>query len=132
MDDTDRAQIAQLLDELRDAWAAGDADAFGAVFADDVVFVNILGQEQVGRRDVTDYHRVTFSTVYRGTRLEIGEPSLDEISHGIVLARVEAFVVAEGFRRPTHAMMLLMRDGHTWTVRAFHNMVPFQPAGAGS
>jgi uncharacterized protein (TIGR02246 family) len=128
MDQTDRAGIDEVLAELQAAWAAGDAGAFGAVFADDVVFVNILGQEQVGRRDVAVYHETTFATVYRGTHLELGEPSLDEIAPGIVLARLEAWVVGEGWRRATHAMMLLMRDGRTWTIRAFHNMVPFQPA----
>ena len=127
MNESDRVGIGELLAELRAAWAAGDAGAFGAVFADDVVFVNILGQEQVGRRDVAEYHEAVFATVYRGTHLELGEPSLDEIAPGMVLARVEAWVVGDGFRRATHAMMLIMRDGHSWTIRAFHNMVPFQP-----
>ncbi|GAA3439306.1 SgcJ/EcaC family oxidoreductase [Kutzneria kofuensis] len=70
MIDTDRtATITAVIDSLADAWARGDADAYGAHFTEDATYVTFVGTCYQGRQDIADSHRALFAKFLKGTKL---------------------------------------------------------------
>lgn len=68
----DESAIRTLLAEQTAAWNRGDAKAWTAGFAADADFVNILGMYFAGRQAIEDRHAQLFSTIFRGSHLEVG------------------------------------------------------------
>jgi uncharacterized protein (TIGR02246 family) len=54
---SDQAAINDLLRRMGDAWAKGDGDAYGAVFAEDAHYVNAPGERVVRRRAIAASHQ---------------------------------------------------------------------------
>ena len=63
--------VAEFLDRMRCAWDAGDADAYGALFAEDATYVIFLGDVLLGREAIVRTHRDVFTKWQRGTRMVI-------------------------------------------------------------
>jgi uncharacterized protein (TIGR02246 family) len=59
--------IHELLQAAQDAWAANDAVAYGAVFAEDVDFVNPLGGIVSGRQAIIAQHVFLFNGPFAGS-----------------------------------------------------------------
>ena len=64
----DEAQIHAIVQSETDAWNRGDADAFGAHYAEDGDFTNVIGQQLFGRKAFIAQHAMIFSTIYKGSR----------------------------------------------------------------
>lgn len=62
------AGIVDLLDRWTDAWAAGDAVAFGAVYATNADFVNPLGAVLEGRAAIQATHTFLFGALFAGSQ----------------------------------------------------------------
>ena len=60
MDRNTRSQVLALYEQLLRAWNAQDADAFGAVFADDGSSVGFDGSTMNGRREIVETIRAIF------------------------------------------------------------------------
>lgn len=89
--------VAEILTGLTRAWAAGDGVAWGANFAEDAVFVDVLGNLHRGRDEIARSHQRIFDTIYRDSHLvdfeqvaqrSIGEDTL--IVHTMSVLRVPA------------------------------------------
>jgi uncharacterized protein (TIGR02246 family) len=52
-----------------EAWARGDADAFGATFTDDADYIAFDGTHFKGRQQIAECHRELFGGLLRGTKL---------------------------------------------------------------
>ena len=52
------------MQSLEDGWNAGDAQRFGAAFADDADFVDIRGDYHQGREAITFGHQVILQSIY--------------------------------------------------------------------
>ncbi len=66
--DDDRA-IRALHQQMLDAWAAGDGDAFAAPFTADALFIGFDGSLVVGRRQIAAAHQELFDRWLKDTRL---------------------------------------------------------------
>jgi uncharacterized protein (TIGR02246 family) len=127
-----RAEIAAVLERQMAAWASGDAEAFGADAADDVVFTNIVGMFVVGRPGFDRQHAHIFSTFYKDSVMR------QTVEH-IAFVRPDVAVVdtltevegggpfPPGFPRHegrvrTRLEQVMVRDGGRWRVAAFHNV----------
>ena len=60
---SDAAQIEAAIASLADAWNRHDGHAYAAAFAEDADFVNVLGQRQRGRAEITARHLELFRTI---------------------------------------------------------------------
>lgn len=133
------AEISEILQRQVAAWAAGDAEAFGADVAEQVVFTNVVGMFIVGRAGFVSQHAGIFAGFYKGTQMR------QTVEH-IALVRPDVAVVdtlAEvegggpfppGFphhdgRIRTRLQQVMVRDGGRWRVAAFHN-TPVAPGFA--
>src|SRR5688572_25581116 len=67
------AVAAPILEQLQQAWNAGDGMGFAAPFADDTEFVDIRGGHHRGAEAVGRGHQALFDSIYAGStvRLEL-------------------------------------------------------------
>lgn len=135
----DREAIGAILAAQSEAWAAGDAAAFGARCLPDVVFTNVVGRFSVGIEPFNAQHAHIFATIYRGTRMtqelvNIAMPTddvavVDTLTMGTGVERFPPGVQPiDGALRTRLEQVMVRRDGEWW-VQAFHN-VPVNPAAA--
>lgn len=122
---TDEQQVRLLWQTMADAWERGDAAGFAGVFAEDVDFVNVRGEEQLGRAQVEAGHAALFETVYRGTRMVPEVRLVRPLADGAYLVHAASEVLPPGTR--THAQAVVARRDGEWSIAAFHNMIPMTP-----
>ena len=130
---TDPAPFAAILAAQDAAWAAGDADAFARAVTDDVVFTNVVGMFAVGRAAFTGQHAHIFATFYKGTTLtqRIEHVTLVRPDVAVVNSLTEvtgfgampaAFPALDGVLA-TRLEQVMVHEGGSWRVAAFHNVI---------
>jgi len=72
----DEAAIRSALKGLEEAWNRHDMDAFSRLFAADADFVNVVGMRWVGRAAIKEAHVATHTTVFKNSRLKVGETTV--------------------------------------------------------
>jgi uncharacterized protein (TIGR02246 family) len=124
MIDTSRtAAVTAVLDSLADAWARGDADAYGAHFTEDATYVTFVGTLYQGRQDIADSHRALFAKFLKGTRLvhEVLDLRFLGADAAVLTSRGDT-AKGERPKEPTKVQTYtLVREGDRWLVAAFHN-----------
>ncbi|MFD9703650.1 SgcJ/EcaC family oxidoreductase [Lentzea sp. NPDC059081] len=114
--------IYSLWQRMEQGWAAGDGPAFAAVFAEDVDFVTVRGEELFGRRDVALGHSRLFSGPYRDTKLTAEISLIRPLTDDVSVVHVTSSIAPAGIT--THAQAVVVRRGGEWEIAAFHNMIP--------
>ncbi|WP_018682503.1 SgcJ/EcaC family oxidoreductase [Actinokineospora enzanensis] len=115
--------VDEVINELVRVWNAGDSAGWAACFAEDAVFVDVLGRVQRGRTVIAREHRKIFDTIYRGSRLEIRAESSRPLADGLLLVHSTSTLrVPDGPRAgETRAVQtMLLADG---LVLAFQNTI---------
>ncbi|MBN0044416.1 SgcJ/EcaC family oxidoreductase [Streptomyces actuosus] len=119
--------IHALWDDMRRAWAEGDAGRFAASFAEDCDFTTVRGDRPTGRAGIEAGHAALFRGPYAGTALGTRVTAVRFLRPGLATVDVESTVGAPGSTAPTrtHALAVVERTPQrTWLIRAFHNMIP--------
>jgi uncharacterized protein (TIGR02246 family) len=119
--------VRALWSTMAEAWAAGDATRFAAVFAPDVDFVTVRGEDLRGRAAVEEVHARLFASAFRGTRLVPNFLLLRPLADGVHLVHVTTGIVPLGVL--THAQAVVTHHDGRREITAFHNMVPNAPGG---
>lgn len=111
-----------------------DADALGALFSDDAVFVNIMGTSMLGRQGIIDGHRWAFAGPLQHSTVALVE--VTEVATTNDLSVVRALLrrgrvegaPAEGLP-PGDTLLLLTarRDGPRWLAIAAANVAVSNP-----
>jgi uncharacterized protein (TIGR02246 family) len=115
-------QIYSLWQRMEQGWADGDGDAFASVFAADVDFVTVRGEELFGRRAVALGHGQLFAGPYRDTKLTTEISLIRPLSDDISVVHVTSSIAPAGIT--THAQAVVVRRADGWEIAAFHNMIP--------
>ena len=118
------AVATTILEQLEQAWNAGDGAAFGAPFADESDFVNVRGEHHRGADNIAHGHQAIFDSIYAGStvrfRLDIARPVA-----GTILAVASSTLDApSGPLKGIHNArftMVIAEQGDDWRVTAFHN-----------
>ena len=129
--------VDQLLGELAEAWNAGDARAYGALFSADVTFTNSDGSLDLGRDEVVRHAEEAFHGVLAGTKLALAVRKLRLVRPDVAVAdldlRISGLSVSPGAGdgpggevRTSLLLVLLEEDGR-WQITAHHNVM--HPAG---
>lgn len=141
----DRA-IRALVARCESAWNASDSAGFTATMADDINFINVLGDRYHGREIVERGHRHIFDTIFKDSRLRY---TIDEIrllradvALVVVHQHLTSHLPASAISLTTRQMqvdkamheseargtMVLAKDGGQWRMIAFQNTgVAFVP-----
>ena len=115
-------QIYALWQRMEQGWALGDGEAFAGVFAQDVDFVTVRGEELFGRQAVARGHAQLFAGPYRDTKLTAEISLIKPLSDGISLVHVTSSIAPAGIT--THAQAVVVQRDGEWEIAAFHNMIP--------
>ncbi|RJL23002.1 SgcJ/EcaC family oxidoreductase [Bailinhaonella thermotolerans] len=131
-------QIHDLLTRLTEAWNAGDAAAYAALFTEDADYVTFLGRNTPGRQAIEHVHRALFEGPLKGSRLA---PMTTAAKIRFIRPDV-AVIVAEGGSgldgsagpdpdRASTITLVAVRDEDAWRFTSFQNTrrVP-APGGA--
>lgn len=121
----DHAAIAALPARIVAAWAAHDADAFGAVFVEDGTMI-LPGLFLKGRDTIVDYMRQAYAGPYRGTTVT-GQPiDVRFLAADVALVLTDGGVLAPGEttvapERAIRASWLMVKRDGAWHLAAYHN-----------
>jgi uncharacterized protein (TIGR02246 family) len=121
---SDTTAVLAVLELLYAAWAAGDADAFAALYLDDATVVR-PGVLHRGRAAVRDFMAAAFAGPLKGSRgiddqqdvRIIGDTAIIVSRAGILMAG-EQSLPAE---RERHATWVLCRRDGRWMIAAYSN-----------
>ncbi len=124
----DDSAIRDLWRQLAQGWAMGSAAQFTAVFAQDVHFVSVRGNDEGGRAGVASRHAMLFAGPYRGTTLHSEPHVVLYLTPDIAVVHAPSSVIGpdQTVLAHTHAQAIVARHGDTWKIVAFHNMVPIE------
>ncbi len=113
----------RILTAYREAWDAGDADAFGALFTAEATYVIFLGDALIGRQAITENHRDVFTKWQAGTKLRVEPIAVQPLGSDAV-----SVLTAGGIDTNPDAIVLdklqtftLVRTAEGWRIAAFHN-----------
>ena len=115
-------QIYSLWQRMEHGWVLGDGDAFASVFAEDVDFVTVRGEELFGRRAVALGHGQLFAGPYRDTKLTTEISLIRPLTDDVSVVHVTSSITPAGIT--THAQAVVVRREDGWEIAAFHNMIP--------
>jgi uncharacterized protein (TIGR02246 family) len=137
-DATDRAGVLELNERLRSAWNAHDAVAFGEPWEDDADHVNIFGDVQIGREQITAGAGFIFSSMMSQTESNVIVRALRIIGDGLALLDLDQSLtgVTDGPAGPlpwvvngkleTRIKIVAKRRKDGWTVASFQNTAVIQ------
>jgi len=117
-------EIKALWQRMAEGWANADGEQFAGVFAEDVEFVNVRGEEQHGRQTVAANHAALFRTRYRDTKLTAEVRTIRFIGDDAAVVHVASTVHSGESSTGTHAQAVVQRRDGEWLITAFHNMIP--------
>lgn len=122
------AEAARLARAFLAAWSAHDAEALGALFAEDADFVNVTGLWWHGRERIARTHGVAFSTYFKGAVLTEERLETRALGDGAALARLrvrmEGQTAPDGAPAGPRRTMLIcaaQRQAEGWRLVAVQN-----------
>ncbi len=118
-----RAAVCGVIADLETAWAAGDAEAYGAPFTRDATYTTFAGTHYVTRAEIVASHAALFDGVLGGTRLDNSYLSLRIPADNVAILTTRGDTY-EGERPGTSAKVqtyTFVREGEGWSIAAFHN-----------
>jgi uncharacterized protein (TIGR02246 family) len=124
---TDPAAVASpILQQLEQAWNDADGAAFGAVFADEMDFVNVRGEHHRGDGAyIGRAHQGIFDTIYADSTVTFRLDVARVLEPGIVMAVASSTLeVPGGPLQGIHnarMTMVIVEDRGDWRITAFHN-----------
>lgn len=122
---TDEAAIRALFDRSNRAWAAGDAHAYAAVFAEDADYVTWFGQHLKGREAIEASHAPVFAKYLKGTHLDGEITGLRFLTPDVAVVHGRGAVVKGRRRRGRFNtkvnIYVAVRRAGEWSFAAFHN-----------
>lgn len=118
--------IRRLFQALLDAWGAGDATAYAALFTEDADYIAFDGVNQKGRAAILAGHQPLFERFLKGSRL-VGEiTGIRFPCPDVALIHTTGNTVLAGKTRPSperasvQTFVAVKQDGE-WRFTAFHN-----------
>ena len=125
---SDEAAIQTLFAKQAEAWVREDGEAFASVFALDADFINIRAHALRGRAEIATHHTKIFTTIYRGSKVRIGDFRIKFVRPDVATIEAASSVTLKDQpERHAHMLAVAVRDSGLWQIKALHNMIPFEP-----
>ena len=111
----------EVLSLFRQAWDAGDAEAYAQLFTEDATYVIFLGDILMGKDEIRRTHHDVFTKWQKGTKLLVKAVSTRQVdADTVVLLTVGGIGVTEIVYDKFQTFVLVRREGR-WLIAAFHN-----------
>ena len=129
----DETQIRTIVQSESDAWNRGDADGFGAHYAENGSFTNVIGEQLYGRKAFIAQHAQIFSTIYRGSHCILPISKITFLRPDIALVEIDGTVSGASRLPPglkaaadgaLHVKLLevMSKEKGSWLIQLFHNV----------
>lgn len=123
---TAEAAVRQLFQQLTAAWAAGDAQAYAALFTEDADYIAFDGVNQKGRAAIEAGHKPLFERFLKGSKLTGGLVDVQLLAPDVVLAHAVGSILDAGRTTPkanrlSSQTLVVVQENGEWRFRAFHN-----------
>ena len=138
----DETQIRTIVQSESDAWNRGDANAFGAHYAENGSFTNVIGEQLYGREAFIAQHAHIFSTIYKGSHSTLSISKITFLRPDIALVEIDGTVSGANRLPPglkaaddgaLHVKLLevMSKEKGSWLIQLFHNVgvYPLPPGG---
>ena len=138
----DETQIRAIVQSETDAWNRGDAEAFGAHYAENGSFTNVIGQQLYGRTAFVAQHATIFSTIYKGSHNTFAASKITFLRPDVALVEIDGTLTGANRLPPglkadddgalrVKLLEVMTREKGTWWIAAFHNVAvyPLPPTG---
>jgi uncharacterized protein (TIGR02246 family) len=133
MASAEETEIREMLDEMADAWASGDATAYGAHYQADGTFTNVFGTFHVGHEEFDLRHDEVFRGIFKGTRVTMDIRKLRFLRPDVAALDVDAGLFGAQIQPPgveawpdgsfrTCLLMVLTKERSGWEIAAYHNV----------
>ena len=132
-----KVQIESVINNLVDSWNRHDMAMYGAQFADDADFVNVLGMHWHGRSAIEEQHAVVHRTIFRDSILKVLDYSLRPLAPDAILALIRWEMTGHQtppgvrFEKVRHGIItgIFVEREERWVIGAFQNteVVPVPP-----
>jgi uncharacterized protein (TIGR02246 family) len=124
-----KVQIESVINALAESWNRHDMTLFGAQFADDADFVNVLGMHWHGRPLIEEQHAAVHRTIFRNSMLKILEHSVRPLTPDVVLAHIQWEMTGHEsppgvpFEKVRHGVMtgVFVEREERWVIGAMQN-----------
>jgi len=128
----DEKAIREVLNGIRAAWTANDADAFADLYTADAVVVLPGGTYKKGREEIRAHMKAGYAGPMKGTQ-GVDEPEQVRIISGdaaIVISKAGILLPGETElppKRLRRATWVLSKRGDKWAIEAYTNSPPADP-----
>jgi uncharacterized protein (TIGR02246 family) len=130
------AQIRAIVQSEADAWNRGDAEAFGAFYAEDGSFTNVIGQQLYGKRAFIAQHAGIFSTIYKGSHNVFTIGRIKFLRPDVAVVDIDGILTGAKRLPPglkaqddggLHVKLqeVITKENGRWTIAAFHNVAVY-------
>lgn len=106
----DERAIRDIVSACEAAWNAGDSAGFAAAMADDIDFINVLGEHHQGGEAVKRGHRHILATIYKGSRARYAIENIRFVRPDVAIAFIRGRLIS---RLPPNAIASATRQGET-------------------
>jgi uncharacterized protein (TIGR02246 family) len=117
----DEASVRAVLTKLERAWNAGDAKAWGDVFAPDADFTVWSGLRVHGRQAIVAGHDGIFKGPYKGTKLKLEIDSLKWVRPDVAIVLTKGDTPGGKPGEQMKQMLVISKHGKTWMIDGFQN-----------
>jgi len=132
----DEVQIRTIVQSEGDAWNRGDAEAFGAHYAEDGSFTNVIGQQLYGRKAFIAQHAGIFSTIYKGSHNSLSVSKITFLRPDVALVEIDGTLsgatrlppgLKAGEDGALHVKLqeVMTKEKGAWWIAAFHNVAVY-------
>ena len=122
----DEGAVRELFRRLLEAWAAGDAERYGALFTEDADYVAFDGVNQKGRAAIVSGHRPLFEKWLHGSRLTGEVTGVRFLASDVALVHASGGTVLKGKKKPDATRrsiqsLVAVNGEDGWRFTSFHN-----------
>ncbi|MGN6761454.1 MAG: SgcJ/EcaC family oxidoreductase [Leifsonia sp.] len=111
----------EVLVRFRQAWDAGDADAYSQLFTQDATYVIFMGELQVGREQIRETHHDVFTKWQKGTKLIVKAIETRQLDNDTVVLLTVGGIGTKTIDYDKFQTFVLVRRDGGWLISAFHN-----------
>ena len=123
---TEERPLYEIVENLENAWNAGDSVAWTAQFANEADFIHILGGHFIGHTPIERGHRAIFDTIYKGSRNKFTVQKVRFVRPDVAIVFVfaELMFYMDGQEKQIQArptMVVERKADGCWEIVAFQN-----------
>ena len=118
--------IRDLIRTQYEAWARGDADAFGATFCPDADYIAFDGTHWKGREQIIESHRELFNGFLKGTKLVGETPAVRLLTPDVALVHGKGAAIDSKQNNVPRSKLsvntsVAVKNNDQWLFAAFQN-----------